>query len=787
MSNAQALDQIIARDEGHWWLRQLRSTFNLFPTGISVAVRREWLHRRHRKIKSYPNATREERMRRGLDDNRFREATIWLQGLAASLPDKALNLGASESDLIDYAVERAKEGDQLWLKCAEDKEINAYCLSHGVPVPDGETTETRARRVGCEHWWRRNLRRVNARKAEAIAISLGLVHRQAGLYASDDAVARRTEQRRRNRVLLDALTAINELGQSFSLSDLADKSVSNRAIRRAELMTRIAGFEYIAVGLGLAGEFITITAPSRYHARRQSSGQRNPKYAGFTPRDTSQYLCQVWSRITAALARAEVCIFGFRVAEPHHDGTPHYHGLFFMKPEDVPFFRRTVARHVVREDRDELGLHYALSYSEAMAQARQLRTQGKTGSLSSLAETIGHEVAFWEKPPQFVWKQISARFKAIAIDWKRGTAAGYIAKYIAKNIDGVKQDGSHIGDDFEALGTSQDRPSADTDPDHETSPQTDARQTALRVDAWAATWGIRQFQQVGGPPVGIWRELRRWDYAGADDVLLQAAAAADAGNWGRFVEVMGGYERRRRDMPLALSKDETPTMNRYGESAQPTVCGVLDKASGELAISRMHQWTIKPGGFAGRQPAWTCVNNSTFLKSPEKLNDIKQPTAEQLARWQAAEEEDTLRRITSPDDIPITPEWRASRQQLALQEKALQAYKDLHGPEGFASLIDSWIHDASNSAEQRARCDRLRQKGAALYQRMQSVNTGRGLGVLAGIKAQHHQAERYAHIEPPARRWVHTNQLPLNEQLNQLTRSANHWLTEVQRSMEWMT
>ncbi|WP_238158632.1 replication endonuclease [Trabulsiella odontotermitis] len=244
-------------------------------------------------------------------------------------------------------------------------------------------------------YWHRVLRKHAARWREHLHVAFGDVKRGVAPYCSKHHAEEWDARRKRSREIMSRLELEDqETKERISLIEQIDKSISNPEKRRVELMTRIGGFEKVAVDNGFAGNFFTLTAPSKYHAWSMF-GHRNKKWNGASPRKTQQYLNRTWQKIRAELAREEIPVFGLRVAESHHDGTPHWHGLLFTAPEHADTLSEIMERHATREDAEEL--------------------KGKHGKLP--------------------------RFEMKPIDESIGSATGYVVKYISKNIDGYALDG----------------------------------------------------------------------------------------------------------------------------------------------------------------------------------------------------------------------------------------------------------------------------------------------------------------------------------------------------------
>lgn len=430
-----------------------------------------------------------------------------------------------------------------------------------------------------DKWWQNKLKRLWSFQREHLAIAAGQVQKSASPYASRTCVGEWKEQKRKNREWLKNQCIENtDTGKQFELVLQVDKSNANPAIRRCELMIRMRGFEDIADEFGYVGAFITLTAPSKFHAVHAKGGFIKNWNTG-TPRDTQKYLCNVWAKIRAKLNREGIKIFGFRVAEPHHDGTPHWHILIFMLPENKKRVHDIMRSYALEEDGGELGAQ-------------------------------------------------ENRFKFENIEKEKGSATGYIAKYISKNIDGYQLD-DEIDDE-----TGQ-----------------NLKDMAKNVTAWASRWGIRQFQQIGGAPVTVWRELRRLGSQKVESPAIDPVlAAADAGDWAAYTQLQGGAMVQRKDLRVRVSYEET--QNQFEEDIKK-VKGVFSPIIGAASFicTRLIKWAIVSKNRRDSAPR-SSVNNCTVVKKLPKY-DQREEIRKQLKIIGLPDDDFIINRLYLRESIEI--------------------------------------------------------------------------------------------------------------------------------------
>ncbi|CAI1075886.1 replication endonuclease [Serratia entomophila] len=470
-------------------------------------------------------------------------------------------------------------------------------------------------------WWERQFKAQRTRWREALLIALGNVNRGASSYASKQAIRDVRDRRQSNFDYLSSRELENvETGERFSLIDKVMASISNPEIRRMELMAMIAGVEQAAATRGDKGMFITITTPSKYHPTR-AVGKNSPKVhfnhkwdgEAYTPKDGQRYLVKLWGKIRTAFKDNGLKVYGVRVVEPHHDATPHWHMMLFTSKEHRQQVIDIMRRYAMAEDGDERG---------------------------------------------------AAKNRFDCKHMNKGGAAGYIAKYIAKNIDGYALDGER---------------------DHETGEL--LTETAAAVTAWASTWRIPQFQFIGLPSRGAWRECRKIRSVSLtnefDESVEAVRAAADAGLFADYILAQGGPNVSRDDQTVRVARRVADERNAYDEEVQK-IAGIFAPHIGADRVyeTRTTQWrivakavaveplTLKSASGAPRSP----VNNCGLVGSGGAENAQDGGPVEAVAVMEHAPETQI-----DWDDMTVArsvmTRLRANAPQINRQQRGIDPYK----------------------------------------------------------------------------------------------------------------
>lgn len=488
-----------------------------------------------------------------------REANLYILDVRDTLlpelfPDTGLPFHASDDEIAD-AAERAVANLHARLRPEEGAQAILATLArtakrYHVELPVCDTLRGKLARMLEAAWWRRALRK-RFQIVEHAAIKAGCVHRHAAPYVTDEALRRHQRHAERTQALLERLEALNEdTGEVLILAALRASSTANPAIRRFAMLACVRGLEARADELGFVAVFLTITCPSRMHARHAERGEANKAYDGTSPRAAQAHLARrVWNAALRKLAHAGLApgrdFFGLRTVEPHHDATPHWHVLAFVAPVGKEQFVATLRAYALADSPDEPGA-------------------------------------------------AERRFIAKDIDQARGSAAGYVAKYVSKNTDG-----EGVGGDDEAGGT--------------------ATGNAPRVVVWARLWHARQFQFFGVGAVSPFRELYRLDRIpeALETLLGDLWRAARAGDFARFIAV-----REARQTRLALHYEPKPSKRYPGEIARRLRGVTITGDAGPVPIvTRPYDWSIRLRDAAKQEsraaasplPPWTRFNNSANL------------------------------------------------------------------------------------------------------------------------------------------------------------------------------
>lgn len=304
-------------------------------------------------------------------------------------------------------------------------------------------------------------------------------------YVSKRSFARWRKKQIEARQFVESMAVFNpETGESFDLKEVVKRTTANPENRRIELVVRTRGDEERAIDLGYVGLFVTWTLPSKYH-------MKSTKWNECTIKEAHQTLMKKWALARAKLAKANIEWFGLRVAEPHADGTPHAHMFLYTQEQSKDAVKQILIETATEEDFEEL--------------------------INKSGEAV-----------------ISNRIDIKDSDPSKGTATGYIIKYISKNINGA-----HL-------------------------PENDAEENAFSARAWASTHRIKQFQQSGAPCVGLWRQLRRANKQDTEfcNALDELRDHADNSRWSKFCELADSAK-------LAYES----SINKYGQFV-PVLIGI---------------------------------------------------------------------------------------------------------------------------------------------------------------------------------------------------------------------
>lgn len=255
----------------------------------------------------------------------------------------------------------------------------------GIEEVPGDAVESRLRRVFDVAWWRGRVKRA---LREATEVAWSRVAPLAIHYCSPDAAEQAAADDAATNEWLAAHVATDiNTGEMVKLP-----SREQRAIQQyAELMARSAGIAELAERRGMKPQLITITVPGCMQPITSAGGYRreNQRYAETSPREAQNWLQDRWKRVKRAMARVGFDYEYVLGVQPHVDGSPHWHVVFWTKPQYQSQVQALLRRYFEATEAEGVARYsYGLQFDDV-----QGGTAGAVAYVSRVVAYISRAVA----------------------------------------------------------------------------------------------------------------------------------------------------------------------------------------------------------------------------------------------------------------------------------------------------------------------------------------------------------------------------------------------------------
>jgi len=166
------------------------------------------------------------------------------------------------------------------------------------------------------------IRRINSsikQNRELVAIKLGLIGKFGTPAVSNAAINDLKQSKRKSESFMKNKVIVNkQTGDYFS----AQKLTQQKSQQYAENLCFLNGLNDYAIRNNFSAALITITLPTSFRLK-------NTTKSIVSPLEANQFILKKWRRYKNKIDQWISPCFMFKVVEPHANGFPHWHLMFF--------------------------------------------------------------------------------------------------------------------------------------------------------------------------------------------------------------------------------------------------------------------------------------------------------------------------------------------------------------------------------------------------------------------------------------------------------------------------